>query len=52
MKDCPYCKNKDCYEEWQELEYENSSDPTPEYGGALYQVTLERCEYCDCECDC
>jgi hypothetical protein len=49
MTDCPYCKNKNCYEEWQEQEYENLNDPTPEYGGKLQDVDIDKCEWCDCE---
>ena len=49
MKDCPYCKNKDCYDEWEELEYENAEDQTPEYGGELKPRPFDRCGFCECD---
>lgn len=45
VKKCPNCGSTD-YEVWEELEYENISDPTPEYGGDLVVVEMHRCGNC------
>jgi len=42
---CPEC-NSSHIETWQELEYENANDPTPEYGGKLISVEFHQCRKC------
>jgi len=45
---CPYC-GAEGFKSWKELQYENSSDPTPEYGGKLKETLMENCDECSCE---
>ena len=46
---CPECGSSDI-ETWEELEYENANDPTPEYGGNLKYVDFHQCKNLDCQC--
>ena len=47
-KKCEHCGNTTDFEIWEEFAYENSNDPTPEYGGALTPITFYKSKNIDC----